>query len=196
VWVTPVERALIEPEPGEPGGATAAEQRLSPQRVRELYERWSGDVLAFLCSLTRNRERADDLLQATFGRLAEKGHTARPASIRGWLLRVAHSEAMQAARRDGVARRGLGIIAPLARLEDDAAPWSPLVTAEDAARVRAALAELPAEQRRVVEERIHGEKTFAAIAAAEGVPIGTVITRMRLALAKLQARLRAEDLPE
>jgi RNA polymerase sigma-70 factor (ECF subfamily) len=192
---TPVEPAVIEPEPGPPGGETSADQRLSPHRVRELYERWSADVLAFLCSLTRNRERADDLVQATFQRLAEKGHTARPASIRGWLLRVAHAEAMQVLRREGVARKGLGIIAPLARLADDATPWSPLVSAEDVARVREALAELPTEQRTVVEGRIWGDKTFATIAAEEGVPIGTVMTRMRLALAKLQARLRDDGTP-
>jgi RNA polymerase sigma-70 factor (ECF subfamily) len=41
----------------------------------------------------------------------------------------------------------------------------------------------------VVEARIQHGQTFAAIAAELGLPLGTVLTRMRLALAKLRRSL-------
>jgi RNA polymerase sigma-70 factor (ECF subfamily) len=41
--------------------------------------------------------------------------------------------------------------------------------------------------------RIYEEKKFAAIAEELGLPLGTVLTRMRLALKKLAASLNPED---
>jgi RNA polymerase sigma-70 factor (ECF subfamily) len=61
------------------------------------------------------------------------------------------------------------------------------------ARVRAALDLLPAEQREVVKRRIHDKQKFVEIAAELQVPLGTVLTRMRAALAKLKGLLGAEN---
>ena len=55
--------------------------------------------------------------------------------------------------------------------------------------VKEVLESLPDEQRRVVRMRIYEEKTFAAIAAELNAPLGTVLTRMRLALKKLADHL-------
>lgn len=176
--------------PDEP--AAAAPERLTPARVRELYDQWSSEVRAFLRGLTRSSEQAEELLQVTFGRLVEAGHTARDESIRGWLFRVAYNETMLWRRRTGVQERGLRKVAPGSKRHDDAAPWAGLVRSEDVERVRQALATLPAEQRQVVEQRVYADKTFAQIAGELQLPIGTVLTRMRLALSKLQQRLRDE----
>ncbi len=56
----------------------------------ELYERISGKLLGYLLRLTRNRERAEDLLQITFAKM----HRARGSYMRGapllpWLLAIA-----------------------------------------------------------------------------------------------------------
>lgn len=176
--------------PDEP--AAGAPERLTPERVRELHDLWSGEVRAFLWGLTRSGEQAEELLQVTFGRLVEAGHTARDKSIRGWLFRVAYNEAMLWRRRTGVQERGLRKVAPDAKQHEEAAPWAGLVRSEETDRVRQALATLPAEQRRVVEQRIYEDKTFAQIAGELQLPLGTVLTRMRLALNKLQQRLRDE----
>jgi RNA polymerase sigma-70 factor (ECF subfamily) len=58
--------------------------------------------------------------------------------------------------------------------------------------VRKAVEALPAEQREVVRLRIDEEKTFAEIAALTGKPLGTILTRMRLATKKLADALRGE----
>lgn len=68
-----------------------------------------------------------------------------------------------------------------------------LISDEEVRRLRQGLAELPAEQRWVVERRIDHEETFAVIAANLGVPLGTVLTRMRLALQKLERILKHDD---
>ena len=45
----------------------------------------------------------------------------------------------------------------------------------------------------MVWARMYEDKTFAQIAGEQGVPLGTVLTRMRLALEKLRGLLRAGD---
>ena len=52
---------------------------------------------------------------------------------------------------------------------------------------------LPVEQRRVIRMRIYEDKTFAVIAEELGAPLGTVLTRMRLALRKLEAELDVKE---
>jgi DNA-directed RNA polymerase specialized sigma24 family protein len=61
-----------------------------------------------------------------------------------------------------------------------------------AARVELEIERLPREQQVVVRKRLHEEKTFAEIAGEEGVPLGTVLTRMRLALERLRKMLGDE----
>ena len=59
--------------------------------------------------------------------------------------------------------------------------------------VRKALGELPPEQSKVVWARMYEDKTFAQIAEESGLPLGTVLTRMRLALGKLRRTLRTGE---
>ncbi|MBL8825420.1 MAG: hypothetical protein JNM18_00445, partial [Planctomycetaceae bacterium] len=58
--------------------------------------------------------------------------------------------------------------------------------------VRQAIEQLPAEQRQVVRLRIYENRTFAEIATALKLPLGTVLTRMQLALKKLKKALDHE----
>ena len=59
--------------------------------------------------------------------------------------------------------------------------------------VRKALGGLPEEQRRVVLARVYDDKTFAEIAGEFGLPLGTVLTRMRRALEKLRRTMSPGD---
>jgi DNA-directed RNA polymerase specialized sigma24 family protein len=60
-------------------------------------------------------------------------------------------------------------------------------------RVRAAVAALPAEQRRAVLLAVLGGHTAKEIAEAEQVPLGTVKSRLRLGLGRLRAELVEDD---
>lgn len=167
------------------------------RRVVEAYDRWSSDIRAFLLGLTRSADAAEELLQATFARLVEVGPDAVTTSLRGWLFRVAHNEAMLARRKAGVRGRGLREAwfraEHAGRLDGERPPWAALVRGEDVARVRAAIALLPPEQRHVVEQRIDEGRTFAEIATAAGLPLGTVLTRMRLANKTLWRALASDQ---
>ena len=160
--------------------------RLSPDTIRELHEAHGRDLLTFLTGVLRNPDAAQDVCQATFQRLLEAGHEARAETIRGWLFKVAFHEAMAHRRRECRGDRLQRNFAATAGLVDSVGSLQSLVRAEEVAKLKRLLQELPAEQQHVVRQRIHEDKTFAAIAAELDVPLGTVLTRMRLAMQKLQ----------
>ncbi len=81
----------------------------------------------------------------------------------------------------------------MSAVRDPHQPDDRLARSETSEQVRRALAELPADQRQVVEMRIYQDKTFAAIADELSAPLGTVLTRMRLALKRLSRRLGSEQ---
>lgn len=175
--------------------AVAPPKRLSPGQITALHEQWGPAIRAFLLGLTRSPEQVEELLQATFAKLVELGHTAEESSIRGWLFKVAHSEAMLWRRKNGVHDRAIQKLIPALKHTDDSQPWMNLLRKEEAERIKKALDSLPPEQKHVVEQKIYSEKTFAVIAGELGIPLGTVLTRMRLALAKLETALRGSRGP-
>lgn len=171
----------------EQGEVSSSAERLMPDVVRSLYDLHAGELVAFLQGVLRDPETAREALQNTFQRVLEAGHTARLDSIRGWLFRVAFHEAMALRRRQAARERTWQrFVGNLSHDVEEPLPDVKLIQAEEIARLKAALGDLPADQRKVVERRIYSEETFAEIAADLKLPIGTVLTRMRLALQKLQ----------
>lgn len=171
-------------------GSSEAE-RLDPAEVTALYARHSEELRAYLLGLLRDAHLADEVLQAAFAKAVEQGHTAREGSLKAWLFRVAHNEAMDRRRRSVAEERSVRAVAWWRR-KFERAPEHSLGQRETIGRVRKAIEELPAEQREVVRLRIYEEKTFAEIAALTGKPLGTILTRMRLATKKLTEALRGE----
>jgi RNA polymerase sigma-70 factor, ECF subfamily len=71
-------------------------------------------------------------------------------------------------------------------------PVSPdvaLDAAQDESRLRAALLELPPEQAEVIRLAYYEDRPHVEIERALGIPLGTVKSRLRLAMARLRARL-------
>ena len=151
----------------------------------------AAEMLAFLQGVLRDDDQAREALQNTFQRMLESGHTARLDSIRGWLFRVAFNEAMALRRRQSSRDRTLQrfVSTQLPAEVETKLPETDIIRAEDVARLKVALEQLSSDQRHVVERRMHHDETFAQIAADLKVPLGTVLTRMRLALQKLQKLL-------
>ena len=163
-------------------------------RVVACYEDHGGELGRFVLGVVRDTDLAGDVMQATLSKALELGHTARPETLKGWLFRVAFHEAMAVRRRarvgDAARRRLAELGRASARLTGQ--PDEPLIRGETVQAVRRALRALPDEQRRVVVARVYDEKTFAQIARDAGLPLGTVLTRMRLALDKLRRALRPD----
>jgi RNA polymerase sigma-70 factor, ECF subfamily len=174
--------------------ASADEFKLGPVAVAALYVEHGDELRRFLTGLLRDSHLAADVLQTTFTKAVETGHTARPDSLKSWLFTVAYHEAMLVRRRETTGERAL---AERIRRQDlgnpSVAPESRLVHTETVERVRKALRALPAEQAEVVRRRMFREQKFAEIAAELDLPLGTVLTRMRLALARLRKSLKPDE---
>ncbi|MGH7200571.1 MAG: RNA polymerase sigma factor [Planctomycetaceae bacterium] len=169
----------------------ADDARIDPAVVASLYQEHAKELRAFLIGLLRDGDLAGEALQAAFAKCVEVGHTAREETRKGWLFRVAYNEAMLIRRRRKRQEKSIGQLVDATSREDR--PENRLVRNETVERVRLALERLPAEQRQVVRMRIYEDKTFAAIAAEIGAPLGTVLTRMRLALKKLEEHFHADE---
>lgn len=173
----------------------SADGRLDPSDVAALYVKHADELRSFLTGVLRDSELAGEALQATFTRAVEQGHTAKQETIKGWLFRVSYNEAMAIRRRQQLQKRSYQKLVwnqKAAGQSSGETAEEKVVRWEEVERVRAALEILPAEQRQVVQMRIYEEKTFAVIAEEMGVPLGTVLTRMRLALKKLAGCFKSD----
>jgi RNA polymerase sigma-70 factor (ECF subfamily) len=156
--------------------------------VAELYAKHETELRSFLIGVLRDVHLANDALQTTFTRAIEVGHRAMKESLKGWLFRVALNEALAIRRRQQTTDRVLARVG-WSKPGSAETPMDQLARSETVNVVRAALEDLPSEQRRVVCMRIYEGKTFAAIAQELNLPLGTVLTRMQLAIHKLRRRL-------
>ncbi|HEY2165097.1 MAG TPA: sigma-70 family RNA polymerase sigma factor [Gemmatimonadaceae bacterium] len=162
------------------------------------YDRWFPVVHGVVSRMLESPDDVEDVVEEAFWqawRQAERFEVER-GSVQTWLLTIARSRALDRLR----ARRRLreDSLADVTASEADtsaptpAAPSDPLADAEHAERsriVRAALADLPVEQREALELGYFGGLSQSEIAEQTGQPLGTIKTRMRLALQKLRERL-------
>ncbi len=173
-------------------------ERIDPADPSAWIAEHAGELRAFLLGVLRNADLAGEALQATLAKAVEQGQTARPETRKGWLYRVALNEALVIKRRGKIQERSFRELArndarrhesPSGSATRGESPDGMLLRTEVIEQVRLALDVLPAEQRQVVRMRIYEYKTFAVIAKELGVPLGTVLTRMRLAMQKLRQSL-------
>lgn len=193
----------------------ADECKIDPQVVAGLYLEHADALRRFVVGVLGNRvagsgmagsgiagsaESAADVLHATFAKLVEHGHTVREEGHKSWLFSVAYHEALALRRRRAVEVNAVRRIAADGLAEQGRRDFGGIQTAEErlirwetVERVRRAIEQLPAEQRQVVRMRITDQKKFAEIARELQLPLGTVLSRMQLALAKLRKSLADEQ---
>lgn len=138
-----------------------------PDAVGEVYVRLADRLLGYLTARVRDRAAAEDLLEATFIELLQKGGTIRggAASIKVWLFRAAYYNALDYLRK--VKRRGEWLEADLTlfdRWEPARGPADRAETDDTVSRVRAAMEALSGEQRQVLLLRYVAELTAAEVA--------------------------------
>jgi RNA polymerase sigma-70 factor (ECF subfamily) len=136
--------------------------------------------------LTGDSTRADDLVQDTLARAWEKRRLWREGSdLRAWLFTIMHNvhvNQLALARRDA---------ANLSLDAQGGPAWEPPVRGNQLDRVELLelvqqMGRLPAEQREVLLLAAVEELRYEEIAAVLGVPIGTVMSRLSRARAKLR----------
>lgn len=130
--------------------------------------------------LVRDRAAAEDVVQDAMVRALTYFASFRGGDARAWLLRIVRNTAYdRLARLRGAKEDALdpdGQHADLATPEAD--PEADFAAGEDRARLRAALAALPAELRECLVLRELEEMSYRDIARVTEVPVGTVMSRL------------------
>jgi len=158
-----------------------------------LYDRYASRLMGLAQRILGDTGEAEEILQEVFLFVWRSATTFDPArgSVLAWLLVATRSRSIDRLRsRRPAARAGLTSVdqvpdkADSRDLETDSAAreWETLC--------RSAIAELPAEQRIVLELAYFEGLTHQEIAQKTSTPLGTVKTRVRLGLMKLKDRIR------
>jgi RNA polymerase sigma-70 factor (ECF subfamily) len=155
-----------------------------PAALAEIYERWRPRLYSFLVRLTQDRALAEDVLQETFVRLAQRVRALAPDSrVDAWLFTVARRLVISEARR----RHG-GWLTALASEEppapSQASPFEMAAASETEARLERALAALPLVLREAV--LVVGVEGFSPAAAAALCGVSPETLRQRLHRARVQ----------
>lgn len=147
-----------------------------------LYRRYARAMLGLALRRLGDHGRAEEAVQETFVSIWRSACTYRPERGRpaAWLYAVA---------RNAIADRGRARREPPAEPPDEpsgeAGPDEQAEQAWLAFRVHRALEALPAKERQLIELAYWGGLSQSEIAERVGIPLGTVKTRTRAALARL-----------
>lgn len=156
--------------------------------LRALYERHAAVILRLLRRLTADASATEDLLQEAWLAVWVSAGTFRgESSVRGWLLGVARRVAHDRLRRKALDRADLDEAAQIA--DPEPGVEEQVLAAAGLAQIGAAIGRLPERLREVVELVLVEELPYRDVAAAAGVPVGTVKSRMALARSRLAADL-------
>ncbi len=163
-----------------------------------LMRRYHAPLRRLLRAILRDEEDAQDLLQETFLRAYRFLHRFDPSRPFGpWLLRIGTNLARNQLRHRASRRE---VPLNVKQADDREATFEGRWLADGTTlerveysllleQTRSAMAALPEEQRVVLEMRLLGEMSYREIAAALGIPIGTVMSRLNRGRHQLQVAL-------
>lgn len=176
----------------DPAGDQATLARMARgegDAVAELYDRHARPIYSLALRILGDATEAEDIVQEVFSQAWKQAarYSVSRGAVGAWLLTLARSRAIdrlraKRARPGGVSNeRAAGQLVDASPLVD-----SLVLSSEQVARVRAALDELPLLQRAAIELAYYEGLTHAEIADRLEQPLGTVKTRIRLAMLKLR----------
>ena len=153
-----------------------------------LFLRFAPRVKAYLVQLGLDAGSAEELAQEALLLVWRRAAQYDPerASAAAWIFTIARNLRIDVARR-----MRLAMPAPDPVDEPPPIPRSDAILAEQdrSTRLRAALASLPAEQAEVIRLSYFDDRPHADIERVLGIPLGTVKSRLRLAVSRLRALL-------
>ena len=183
-----------DPDPGTDPAALAAAQWIGDvARIRDnqdqeafarLFEHFAPRIKAFLIKGGATPSVAEDCAQDVMVTVWRKAHLFDPAraSVATWVFTIARNRRIDILRKDK-------------RPEPEDLGWGPqpepdqeesLVLQQESTKLGQAIAALPEKQRQLVEQAYYKDLTHREIADITGLPLGTIKSRIRLALDRLR----------
>lgn len=185
VWSPSDESLLAGVAAGDAEAATALVRRYQ-RRVYGLARTVLGDPTA-----------AEDVAQEAFVRMWRhaEAYDPRRASVATWLLTITRNLAIDALRLRRADPVDPATLVALAMPDPSDGPEEATLADEDVRRVRAALRDLPQEQRIALVRAAYLGQTAQEVGEAESIPLGTAKTRIRAAMIKLRVALVPDGRP-
>ena len=154
----------------------------------ELFAHFAPRVKAFLMKSGASPSMAEECTQEVMATLWHKAHLFDPsrASVATWIFTIARNKKIDALRKQR-------------RPEPENLDWGPeaepeaadiLVLQQESQQLTEAMAALPSQQRELIEKAYFGDLSHSEIAAETGLPLGTIKSRLRLALSKLRQTMK------
>lgn len=153
-----------------------------------LFQYFAPRVKGFLMKSGASATLAEECAQDVMATVWQKAHQFDPtrASVATWIFTIARNRKIDMLRRQR-------------RPEPDDLAWGPeeepdqadiLVLQQESERLAMALKALPEKQRVLVERAYFGDLSHGEIAAETGLPLGTIKSRIRLALERLRYEMK------
>ena len=144
--------------------------------MKLLYERHSDALYHFLRTRLRDPFEAADVMQEVFLEIwRTAGRFEARSAAKTWIFGIGRNKAVDRMRRGA----RVVLAEPDVNLPDDApSPEAVAEAASDAARVRDCIRRLSATHRSAIHLAFYGELPYTDIAEIEGVPVGTIKTRI------------------
>ena len=158
------------------------------QAFAELFGYFAPRVKAFLMKSGAAPGMAEDCTQEVMATLWHKAHLFDPsrASVSTWIFTIARNKNIDALRKQR-------------RPEPEELIWGPeaepeasdvLAMQQESEQLSQAMKALPSQQRELIEKAYFGDLSHGQIAAETGLPLGTIKSRLRLALSKLRQTMK------
>lgn len=164
------------------------------EAATSFIRRYQARVFGLALSILSDRAAAEEVAQEAFLKAWRHGggFDPRRGQVATWLLTITRNLAIDALRMRRSEPFDPGTLMSLLEAGSGEEPDEPLVAADATQRLRTALAELPRDQAVAVVQAGFFGRTAREISEIEGVPIGTVKTRIRSGLIKLRDALGAD----
>ncbi len=163
---------------------TAIRDNEDREAFAELFAHFAPRVKSFLMKSGTSPDMAEECAQDVMATLWRKAAMFDPAkaSVSTWIFTIARNRRIDILRKER-------------RPEPEELPWGPeaepnqedaLALQQETSKLGAALAELPEKQRMLIEKAYFGDLSHSEIAEQTGLPLGTIKSRIRLALERLR----------
>jgi RNA polymerase sigma factor (sigma-70 family) len=167
--------------------------------IELLYQRYYRLAYALAYRILCESTAAEDIVQETFLSIWRKAasYLKQNGSVFSWIQAIVHHRAIDKVRSSANRDRNW---TPLQTEGEQDPPseqpdvWEEAWNQERGQLIRAVLAQLPPDQRLVIEQAYFGGLTHAEIAEKYNIPLGTVKGRMRLGLQKMRRLLEEHGL--